>query len=94
MEDYQLKCEGNAPPPPPPPRFPLDQRKYRFRTHFREKRYFFQWEARIREITKRGHFLGMGMNPRNLKKGKILHVFISICFSCMVELLYINVLEL
>ena len=32
-----------------------------------KKGVFFQWEARIREINKKGHFAGMC--PRNFEKG-------------------------
>ena len=43
-----------------------DQNVYHARTHRREKGVFFQWEARIREIKKKGHFVGM--SPRNFEK--------------------------
>ena len=33
-----------------------DQSVYHARTHFREKRVFFQWEAQIGEIKKKGPF--------------------------------------
>ena len=44
-----------------------DQNVYHARTHFREKKGIFQWEARIREIKKRGHFADI--RPRNFEKG-------------------------
>ena len=34
---------------------------------FAKKRVFLQWEARIREIKKKGHFAGM--SPRSFEKG-------------------------
>ena len=48
-------------------------------------------EARIRLFKKNGYF--SGMSPRNLEKGKIVHVFISIYSFRMFEFLCINVFE-
>ena len=60
---------------------------------FAKKGVFFQWEARIREIKKKGVILQAWVREI-LKKGKILHVFIIICSFRMFEELCINVFEL
>ena len=52
---------------------------------------FFLWEVRIRE--KKGVILQAWVREI-LKKGKVLHVFITICLFHMFELLCINVFEL
>ena len=59
---------------------------------FAKKRYCFNGRREFAKSRKRGHF--SGMSPRNVKKGKIVHVCISISLFRVLQLLCINVFQL
>ena len=78
LEHRLSNAVGAAPttsssPHPHPTHIP-DQNVYRARPHFREKGFFFQWEARNQE---KGVILKAWVREI-FKKGKILHVFITV----------------
>ena len=77
--DVKTVSQSRSPGSPTP-----DQNAYHASTHFREKGAFFQREAQIREIKKKGLFCRKE-SEKFKKKGKIWHVFITICLFRMFE---------